>query len=103
MSGGPGSSIVGQLIPLPIEKKLELGSSGQLQEVRAFKDSGLQSSINNALAGVSERSAVLHLEKNPTGLNAVIAAKLDGHWSVAAAFQRSDWGDSLGTTVKFSW
>jgi hypothetical protein len=76
---------------------------GRLQEVRVFADSGLQGAINNALASVSERSAVLQLEKNPSGINAVIAAKLDGHWSVAAAWQRSDWGDSIGTKVKFSW
>jgi hypothetical protein len=86
-----------------LAKRLEVGSNGSSTEVRFFTDAGLQASINNALAGVTERSAVLQLEKNPTGMNAAIAAKLDGHWSVALAWQRSDWGDSLGTKVKFSW
>jgi outer membrane receptor for monomeric catechols len=86
-----------------LAKRLEIGASGNATEVRFFSDANLQSSINNALAGVTERSAVLQLEKNPTGFNAAIAAKIDGHWSIAAAYQKSSWGDSIGTKVKFSW
>jgi len=90
-----------------LAKRLEVGSGGSplstATEVRFFTDAGLQASINNALVGVTDRSAVLQLEKNPTGMNAAIAAKLNGHWSVAVAWQRSDWGDSLGTKVKFTW
>lgn len=94
--------VIAKPIP-PLEKTYVPTAGGGTQKVYFFPDAGLQTSINSALAGVTERSALLHLEKNPTGLNAAIAAKLNGHWSVAAAFQRSDWGDSVGTTVKFSW
>lgn len=88
----------------PLASKLEPGANGQLQEVRFFSsEPGLQKSIDSALSTVTENSAVLQLEKNPTGLNVAIAAKLNGHWSIAGAWQRSDWGDSLMTKAKFSW
>jgi hypothetical protein len=46
---------------------------------------------------------LLNLEKNSTGFNAAIAAKLDGHWSVVAAFKRDDWGYAAGGSVRFRW
>jgi len=90
--------------PAPaLTSRLELGQNGQLQKVKFFSDAQLQSSISSALAKVEESSAILHLEKNPTGFNAVVAAKLNGHWSVAVAYNRSDWGDAVASQVKFSW
>jgi hypothetical protein len=87
----------------PLRKTLVQLPGGGTQEVRFFSDPSVQASIDKALAGVTERSVVLDLGKNPTGLNAAIAANLNGHWSVAAAWQRSDWGDSLGAKLKFRW
>jgi len=87
----------------PVERRIAVGADGAPQEVRFFSDAGLQASIDSALANLSENSAILKLEQNPSGFNAIVAAKLNGHWSVAVAYQRSDWGDSLGTEVKFSW
>lgn len=82
---------------------MEPGASGAPVEVRRFESPQLQASIERALAAVTERAAVLHLEANPTGLNAAIAAKLDGHWSVALGYARGDWGWAAGTSVKFAW
>ena len=73
------------------------------QKIRVFSDTALQASINNALAGVEEGSAILNLENNPEGLNAAVAAKLNGHWSIALAYRKAEWGHAEATTVKFKW
>ena len=86
-----------------IVKSVETGSSGSLVEVRRFSNPQLQQSINAALEAATGNSAVIHLEANPTGYNAAIAAKLDGHWSVALGYSRGDWGWAAGSQVKFSW
>jgi len=80
-------------------------AGGPAQEVRKFSDLGVQAAINGALAGIGSdaRGAVLQLEKNETGYNAAIAAKLNGHWSVALGYNKAEWGHAVGTTVKFSW
>jgi len=96
--------------PLPevIHKSLMPVPSNGVQEVRRFNDSGLQSSIEKAIAKVEKedpdaRSVTLQLEKNATGLNVAIVAKLNNHWSVAGAWRRDDWGDAFATTAKFRW
>lgn len=87
-----------------VTRVLRPGENGELQEVRFFSDASLQASVTRALASVNERSAVLNLERNDSGFNAAVAAKLNGHWSVAVAYSRDDWGrDAAATTVKFSW
>jgi len=75
------------------------------KEIRVFSDAALQASINNALAGVAADSngAVLNLENNATGWNAAIAAKIDGHWSIALGYRKAEWGHAVATTVKFTW
>lgn len=87
----------------PIERRLEVGASGKMMEVRSFADPQLQASITNVLNAATTNSVVLQVEKNKSGINAAIAAKIDGHWSVAAAWKRDDWGDALGTSIKFEW
>lgn len=84
-------------------KTFAVGDSGKPQEIRRFSDPALQASIANALASVTERSVILNLEKNETGYNAAIAAKLDGHWSIALGYHKAEWGHALGTNVKFAW
>jgi hypothetical protein len=86
-----------------VDQKLVVGDSGGLQPVHFFTDQTLQSSMLNAINAASEKSVLLNLERNDTGFNAAIATKLDGHWSVVAAFKRDDWGWAAGSTVKFSW
>ena len=88
-----------------ITKAFENVPGGGLQEVRAFSDPKLQASINNALAGISgdARGAILNLEHNESGWNAAVAAKLNGHWSVAVAYNKADWGHAVATTAKFTW
>jgi hypothetical protein len=93
-----------------IGKSYETTPAGGVQEVRYFTDSALSASVNNALKALDEtvvgtvvNGAVLQLEKNEAGWNAAVAAKLNGHWSVAVAYHRADWGHALGTTVKFAW
>lgn len=86
-----------------LANKIVPGANGQPQEVRFFKDSNLQNAIDSALSSVEDSSAILQIENNPDGVNAAIAAKLNGHWSIALGFTRSDWGDSVGAKVKFSW
>jgi hypothetical protein len=73
------------------------------QKIRVFSDTALQASINNALAGVEENSAILNLENNAEGWNAAVAAKLNGHWSIALAYRKADWGHAVATSVKFKW
>jgi len=94
-------------LPNPLHKAL-MPVKGGVQEVRRFNDSGLQSSIEKAIAKVEKedpdaRSVTLQLEKNASGLNAAIVAKLNNHWSVAGAWRRDDWGDSFATTARFRW
>jgi hypothetical protein len=86
-----------------LTRAMETGPAGRLVEVRQFSNPQLQASINNALAGLDARAAILHLEANPSGLNAAIAANIDGHWSVALGYSRGDWGWAAGTSVKFAW
>lgn len=86
-----------------VEKTTLIGQSGAQQPVHFFSDAALQQSMLSAVNAVTEKSVLLNLEKNPTGFNAAIATKLDGHWSVVAAFKRDDWGWAAGSTVKFSW
>ena len=80
-------------------------AGGPAQEIRKFSDPGIQSSINNALAGLGSdsRGAVLQLEKNQTGYNAAIAAKINGRWSIALGYNKAEWGHAVGTSVKFNW
>jgi hypothetical protein len=86
-----------------VEQKLVVGDSGELQKVHFFTDESLQKSMTTAINNVTEKSVLLNLEKNSTGFNAAIAAKLDGHWSVVAAFKRDDWGYAAGGSVRFRW
>lgn len=88
-----------------ISKKYELTPVG-VQEVRYFTEPALGQAVNNALKGLegaSVNSAILQLEKNQAGWNAAVAARLNGHWSIALAYHRADWGHAVGTTVKFAW
>lgn len=75
------------------------------KEVRVFSDTALQASINNALAGVAadQRGAILNLENNATGWNAAVAARIDGHWSIALGYRKAEWGHAIATSVKFTW
>jgi hypothetical protein len=88
-----------------IVKGFENKPGGGVQEVRVFSDPKLQASINNALAGISQdaRGAILNLERNESGWNAAVVAKLNGHWSVAVAYSKADWGHAVATTSKFTW
>lgn len=93
-------------MPIPhLRKTMMPTPTGGVQEVRKFSNASLQTSINNALAGVgpNSKSAVLNLEKNEEGLNVAVAARLNDHWSIAGAWRREDWGDALATTLKFDW
>ena len=88
---------------LGLFEKLEPGESGALVPVRRFSDEAIQGAIDAALANVSAKSAVLEVEAGQHGFTAVVAANLDGRWSVAAAFRRDEWGSSAGATVRFAW
>jgi len=72
-------------------------------EVRRFSDARIQASIDSALASVTSNSAILQIERTQEGWNAAVAARIDGHWSIAAAYTRDDWGDAMGASVKFEW
>jgi hypothetical protein len=84
-------------------KRIEVGADGKPQEVRFFSNASIQSSIDAALAGVTTNGAVLHVEKSEDGWNAAVAARLNGHWSVAVAYSREEWGNAVGATVKLDW
>ena len=86
-----------------VGRKWVVGADGNMQEVRFFSDSALRESIDSALASVTTDSAVIEFEKNETGLNAAIAARLNGQWSIAAAYTRDGWGDGVGAKVRFEW
>jgi hypothetical protein len=79
------------------------------QEVRRFNDLSMQSVIDDALARVEENSAIVevNVEKQGEGrpqVEAILAAKLGGHWSIGGSLgyvDRDHW--SAGGKVVFSW
>lgn len=87
----------------PLEKKLEVGTDGQMQKVYAFRDPVLQASIKSALDKATSNSVVLDLEKNESGVNVAIAARINGHWSIAGAWKKDGYGQGLASTIKFEW
>ena len=86
-----------------LASRIEIGANGQPQEVRYFTNARIQSSIDGALAGVTKDSATLRFEKTEHGWTAATAARINGHWSIAAAYVREEWGDAVGASVKFEW
>lgn len=76
---------------------------GSAQSIYRFSDVRIQSAVDSALASVTKDSAVLHVEKTAEGWNAAVAARINGHWSIAAAYAREEWGDAIGASVKFQW
>lgn len=81
----------------------ELGTDGALHPVRRFNSARIQSAIDGALASVTSNSAVLKFEKTAEGWNAAVAAKVNGNWTIAAAYTREEWGNSIGASVKYEW
>jgi len=59
-----------------------------VQEVRRFNNLSIQSQVDDVLAGLETRSAILEVdvEKSPdsdeTEVRAILAAKLNGYWSI---------------------
>ena len=80
-------------------------AGGPAQPIRRFNDSAIQEHVDRALDDIEEESAILDVTLDPdSGLRWVLAAKLNGHWSIGhiGHFKgRSDWG--LGARVKFKW
>ena len=77
------------LVPVP-------GSIGLFQEVRTFSNANIQAAVDRVLASLpaDSKGVQLTLEVDPaTGVNAAVALKLSGTWSVSGAFNLSPGGD----------
>ena len=77
------------LVPVP-------GSVGLFQEVRTFSNANIQAAVDRVLASIpaDSKGVQLTLEVDPaTGVNAAVALKLSGMWSVSGAFNLSPGGD----------
>ena len=74
--------------------------------IRRFGVQDIQKHIDSALAAVpaEKKGAILDVDMGPGGVRAVVAARLDGGWSVGLVgsySNRKNWG--VGTRVLFSW
>ena len=87
--------------------KIPAGSIGNPQEIRVFTNPAIQAAINHALSGVSsdKRGVVLEVDvPEAGGVKAVLAARLDDHWSIGLVGEYS--GErkvSGGARVAFQW
>ena len=82
------------------------GPVGLYQEVRRFSSPAIQELLETVLARLpaDSRGVEITLAADPvSGINAAVALKLSGMWSIAAAYRRSksDW--AAGLSVSGRW
>jgi len=78
--------LVKTLIPVP-------GSQDLFQEVQKFGDSKIQAAIDASLAKLGDKSGVVfRFDADPGGINAAIAGKFAGQWSLVVAYHH-EWKD----------
>lgn len=87
--------------------KIPAGAIGNPQEIRVFTNPAIQAAINHALSDVTpdKRGVVLEVDiPEEGGVKAVVAARLDTHWSIGLVGAYS--GErkvSAGARVAFQW
>ena len=74
--------------------------------IRRFSNIDIQKNVDAVLATIPDekKGAILDVDMGPGGVRAVVAARLDDHWSiglVGSYAHANNWG--LGTRVKFVW
>jgi hypothetical protein len=90
-----------------LQSQLVPGRDGQLQEVRVFSNQSTQKAVADALESIPEgrRSAILAVDvPEAGGVQAVVAARLDKHWSIGLVGEyHGSRRVSGGARVAFSW